>query len=290
MADEVKTIISGTTSLDHLIAPIVAEAQFVAQERSIMRNLVKNYSVPANSGKVLQVPIYGNPTANTVNEADDLTPSAITSSQVDITLGEIGLMTNVSDMAVNHTPANVISDIGRLFGEAIAKKIDQDLTALFDNFSVSVGAASDDAAGRMTAAKIFEAVAKLRAAGVPGSDLACVLHPNVAYDLKANLTNTFANSQANDVANEALRTGYVGTIAGVPVYETSNVTDTSGDSKGALFHRDALALALGNDIKIETQRDASARATEMVGTAVYGVGEIHDSYGIELLADSSIAS
>jgi len=286
MADEVKTILSGTTSLDHLIAPIVAEAQFVAQERSIMRNLVKNYTVPANSGKVLQVPIYGNPTAAAVNEADDLTPSAITSSQVDITLSEIGLMTNVSDMAVNHTPANVISDIGRLFGEAIAKKIDTDLTALFDGFSTSVGAA--DAA--ITAAKLFEAVANLRANGIPATDLACVLHPMVAYDLKANLTNTFANSQANDVANEALRTGYVGTIAGVPVYETSNLanTGTTGDYKGGLFHRDAIGLALGNDIKIETQRDASARATEMVGTAVYGVAEIHDTYGVEVLADSSI--
>ena len=290
MANEIKTILSGTSSLDHLIAPIVAEAQFVAQERSIMRNLVKNFVVPANSGKVLQVPIYGNPTAAAVAEADDLTPSAITSTQIDITLAEIGLMTNVSDMAVNHTPASVVSDIGRLFGEAIAKKIDQDLTALFDGFSVAVGAATDDAAGRMTAAKIFEAVAKLRAAGVPATDLACVLHPNVAYDLKANITNTFANSQANDVANEALRNGYVGTLAGVPVYETSNVADTSGDSKGALFHMNAIGLAMGSDIKIETQRDASARATEMVGTAVYGVAEIHNTYGIELLADSSIVS
>ena len=286
MADEIKTILAGTTSLDHLIAPIVAEAQFVAQERSIMRNLVKNFTVPANSGKVLQVPIYGNPTAASVNEADDLTPSAITSSQVDITLAEIGVMTNVSDMAVNHAPANVIADIGRLFGEAIAKKIDQDLCNLFDGFSTSVGT---DATA-LTAATIFNAVANLRANGVPASDLACVVHPMVAYDLKSNLTNTFANSNANDVANEALRTGYVGTLAGVPVYETSNIsnTGTTGDYKGGLFHMDAIGLALGSDIKIETQRDASARATEMVATAVYGVAEIHDTYGVEILADSSI--
>jgi N4-gp56 family major capsid protein len=286
MANEIKTILAGTSSLDHLIAPIVAEAQFVAQERSIMRNLVKNFAVPANSGKVLQVPVYGNPTADSVNEADDLSPSAITSSQVDITLGEIGVMTNVSDMAVNYAPANVIADIGRLFGEAIAKKIDQDLCALFDGFGTSVG--TDSAA--LSAATIFNAVANLRANGVPATDLACVVHPMVAYDLKANLTNTFANSNANEVANEALRTGYVGTLAGVPVYETSNIsnTGTTGDYKGGLFHRDALALALGADIKIETQRDASARATEMVGTAVYGVAEIHDTYGVEILADSSI--
>ena len=42
------------------------------------------------------------------------------------------------------------------------------------------------------------------------------------------------------------------------------------------------------DLKIETQRDASLRADEIVATAVYGVGELHDSYGCEVESDSSI--
>jgi hypothetical protein len=65
-------------------------------------------------------------------------------------------------------------------------------------------------------------------------------------------------------------------------------TGTGGDYKGAVFHKDALALAMMQDIKIETQRDASLRADEIVATAVYGVGELHDSYGVELHFDSSI--
>ena len=42
------------------------------------------------------------------------------------------------------------------------------------------------------------------------------------------------------------------------------------------------------DLKIETQRDASLRADELVATAVYGVGELHDTYGVELMMDSSL--
>ena len=125
--------------------------------------------------------------------------------------------------------------------------------------------------------------------------MACVVHPLNAYDLKAGLTNTFANSNANDLSNEALRTGYVGSLAGVKIFETSNMADTSdnfpgttGDYKGAVFHRDALALAMMQDIKIETQRDASLRADEIVATSVYGTGEIHDTYGVEINVDSSI--
>ena len=42
-----------------------------------------------------------------------------------------------------------------------------------------------------------------------------VIHPMVAYDLKSNLTNTFANANGNDVSNEALRSWFVGRLGGV---------------------------------------------------------------------------
>ena len=293
MANEIK---STTSTLDDLIAPIVAEAQFVAAEKSIMRGLVKQFNVPANSGKVLQVPIYPTQTAAVLTEADDLTPAAISTNKADITLREVGLMTNVSDLALNHSESNVIADVGRLFGEAIATQIDKDLTALFGGFSTTVGSATTVA----TAALVFEAVAKLRANAVPPTDLALVLHPLVAHDLRKDLTtsgsgNGFIANGDSQLANEALRTGYVGTLAGVPVFETSNMADssgnfpgTTGDYKGAIFHRDGLGMAMSGDIKIETQRDASARATEIVGVATYGVAELQDTYGVELEFDSSI--
>ena len=277
------------TTLDDLISPLVAEALFVANERSIMRGLVRNYTMPMNSGKTIQVPIYPTVTAAGVAEATDLSNTAISTSKADLTVSEVGIMTTLTDFARNVSESDVVSDLGRLFGEAIAKKIDTDLTALFSGFSQSVG----DVSSVQEVQDIFQAVAKLRAAGVPGTDLACVLHPNIAFDIKKNLTNTFANPNPTDLANEALRTGFVGQIAGVPVFETSNIAaagGAAGDHKGAVFHRDALGLAMMQDLKIETQRDASLRATEIVATAVYGVGELHDSYGIELAADSSIVS
>ena len=172
----------------------------------------------------------------------------------------------------------------------LQKKQDKDLTALFGGFSTTVGSASTV----MSASLIFQAVAKLRAAGVPGENLSAVIHPQVAFDLKSGLTNTFANPNPG-VGNEALRTGLVGQIAGVNIFETSNIADasgndpgTTGDYKGAVFHSDALGLAMMQDLKIETQRDASLRADEIVATAVYGVGELDDSKGCEVEADSSI--
>ena len=274
-----------SSTISELYHEIIAEALFVASEQSIMRGLVKNYAI-TGQGKSVEVPIYAVVTAAGVSEATDLSNTAINPSSVTITASEIGIMTTLTDLGRNAASRNVAADIGKLFGEAIAKKIDVDLIALFDGFSKIVGGA--DVA--FSAAKLFEATAELRNLGVPTQDLACVVHPYIAYDLKGALTNTFANPNPSDVANEAMNTGFVGRVAGVPVYESSNIsnTGTTGDYKGALFHRDAMGLAMMQDLKIETQRDASLRADEIVATAVYGVSELHDTYGVELMMDSSL--
>jgi len=276
---------STSSTLSELYTEIVAEAEFVIQEQSIMKNLVKNYTI-AGGGKSVEVPIYSAIAAAAVSEATDLSNTAVNPTSVTITASEVGVMTTLTDLARNSAPRNVAADIGRLFGEGIAKKMDQDLIGLFDGFSVTLG----DGTGAISAASIFNAASTLRAEGLPTNECVCVLHPKIAYDLKANLSNTFANANANDLVNEALRSGFVGQLAGIQIFETSNMSNTgnAGDYKGAIFHRDALALAMMQDIKIETQRDASLRADEIVATAVYGVGEIHDSYGVELHFDSSI--
>jgi N4-gp56 family major capsid protein len=282
---------STTSSLNDLLPSIVAEALFVAQERSIMRALVRNFTLPMSSGKTITVPVYPKQTAAGVNEGTDLTNTEIATSGATLTIGEVGIMTTVTDLARNASASNVIADVGRLFGEAIAAKMDKDLTALFAGFSTGEG----DYTTAITAESIFKSVAKLRGLGVDPSGCVCVLHPEIAYDLKKALTTGgttvfTAGGGVSDIANEAMRMGYVGMLAGIPIYETSNITNVTNadDFPGAVFHRDALGLAMMQDIKIETQRDASLRADELVATAVYGVGELYDGYGRFLKYDSSI--
>lgn len=284
---------STTSTLNDLLPSIVQEALFVAQERSIMRNLVRNYALGPAQGKTVNVPIYPVQTAAAVNEGTDLTNTAVSTDVATLTVSEVGIMTTVTDLARMSAASNVVADIGRLFGEAIAAKMDKDLTAKFASFTTNVVGSSNIAAisANITAADVFKAVAKLRAQGVPGTDLYCVLHPEIAYDLKANMTNTFANPNGGLLQNEAMATGYVGMLAGVPVFESANIVNngTAGDFVGGLFHRDALGLAMMQDIKIEVQRDASLRADELVATAVYGTGVLYEKYGVAMSFDSTIA-
>ena len=274
---------SDTTSLNDLISPLVAEAMFVASETSIMRGLVRNFTMPLRSGKVLQVPKYPTLTAAAVSESADLSNTEVATAKSDLTVAENGIMTTLTDLARDASESDVVQDLGKLFGEAISKKMDRDLTALFSGFSQSVGNDGDD----LTVAVLSQAATKLKAAGVPGPYYG-VFNPEQTHALKSSLTATFVNPNAGILQNEAMREGYIGRIVGIDIFETSNVVEDSATAySGGVFSRDALGLAMMRDINIETQRDASLRGTELVATAVYATGELHDSYGVDVKSSAS---
>jgi hypothetical protein len=91
-------------------------------------------------------------------------------------------------------------------------------------------------------------------------------------------------------ANEAMRMGFVGMLAGIPVYETSNIANSgsAGNYTGAVFQRDALGLGMIGDISIETQRRASFLGDDIVCSAYYGTGVLMADYGRALNNNSSI--
>jgi len=274
-----------SSTVSELYTEIVAEALFVASEQSIMRPLVKNYAI-TGGGKSVEVPIYAAVSAAAVSEASDLSNTAINPSSVIITASENGVMTTLTDLARNAAPRNVAADIGKLFGEAIAKKIDVDLVTLFSGFSVNQGGA---AGSEINIQDFFEAAGELRGNSAPGPYYA-VTHPKQIFQIKKAMTNTFAGTgNLPDLGNEAMRSGFIGQIAGIQVFESANVPkDSDGDANTGVFSSEALALAMMQDLKIETQRDASLRADEIVATAVYGVGELHDSYGVRIFGDASM--
>jgi len=270
-----------STTLDDLFVNIVAQARFTAEEQSLMLGLVTMYNIQAQAGKTIQVPKYPNISATDLVEGTDMSSTTVSTSSVSVTVGEVGAQVLLTDMAT-YGDGNPAVELGTVLGNAIATKIDTDLIALFDGFSGSIGSAGAE----ITVADLFKAAATLRANKVTGV-INAVVHPFQAYQLKANLTNTFANPNGGDSQNEAMRTGYVGTIAGINVYESANVAiDGSGDAKGAVFAPEAIMIAMKRDFNIAPQRDESLRAFELNATAVYGVAELDDSFGIELLSDA----
>jgi len=273
-----------SSTLSELYTNITQEAIFSFQETSVMRPLVTLYPL-MGSGKVAEVPVYPVVSAAAVNEATDLSNTAVNPTSATITASEVGVMTTLTDLGASSASRNVGADIGRLFGEAIAKKVDTDLIGLFSSFTTNT---AGSAGTELTADLLFKAQAQLRSLNVPAPYYA-VFHPKAVFNLKKTLTQAGYGTSAyaiSNVGNEALTNGYIGRIAGIDVFEDANFTiDASDDSVGGVFSPIAIGLAMKEDFKVETQRDASMRATEIVASIVYGKAVVKENYGVAVTTD-----
>ena len=273
-----------SSTLSELYTNVIQEALFTFQETSVMRPLVTTYAINGQ-GKIVQVPVYAAIAAAAVAEGTDLTNTAVDPTAVNITASEIGVMTTLTDLGRDSASRNVGADIGKLFGDGLAKKVDTDLAALFASFSSDIGTAGSE----LTPELLFKAQATLRSLNIPAPYYA-VFHPKACFNLKKLLTNagySTSSSAVSDVGNQAMRDGFIGKVAGIEVYENANIAiDGSDDSVGAVFHPSSIGLAMKADLKIETQRDASIRGTEIVATMTVGQAIVKTNYGVAVTVDS----
>jgi len=277
-----------SSSISELYTEIIQEAIFTFQETSVMRPLVTTYNI-AGQGKQVAIPIFPTVSASAVAEGTDLSNTEVNPTETTITASEVGVMTTLTDLAKESSSRPIAQDIGRVFGEAIAKKVDTDLVGLFASFASGndLGAAGTE----LTADLLLKAESTLRALNVPRPYHA-VFHPKAVFNLKKTLSQagySTSSSALGSVGENVLGSGFVGNIFGIDVYENANISvDGSDDSIGGVFHPMSLGLAMKMDFKLETQRDASLRATEIVGTITYGSGIVKDNYGCAITVDSAL--
>jgi len=269
---------------------LLADAQFAAYETSLARQIVTTYDVGYNTGKVIQVPVYSAVTAQTLTEGTNATASTSNAQAVNITLGEIGTYFQVTDLLRDASERDVLADLGYSAGRAIGEKMDSDVFALFNSFTQSVGV--EDSA--LTLNQVLEAVATLRAAKVSGP-LYGVLGPRQALQIKKEMTTNLNNPVAyHDKGTDIILNNALGYFAGVTWYESSLVksdldtdTDTELNMVGAVFAPSAIGHAMRGGIKMETQRQASHRSTEIMMTATVGQSILQNTHGVKIIGSAS---
>jgi hypothetical protein len=291
--------ITKVADLNDLFNNIIVEAQYTAQENAIMRPLVNMVPVANAVGNVVQIPKFGLLTVETTTtEGGDLTGSDLeTSTAATITMAERAAMTLLTDDAVETMPNyNLAAEIGRILGDQMAVQYDLDVMEEFATFTGSSNAAfgSSTANVELTADVLFKAAAELRSNKARGQ-MVGVFHPKAVYNLKKQLANAGATELGalSNIGNTALSTGLVGSVAGITIFESttlSDVTDTVADDGaiGGVFTLDALGGAMKRDTRLETERDASKRATEIVGSAVWGFKAVKPENGVKVYTDIAL--
>lgn len=277
-----------------LFANLVTAAQFQAYESSIARQLVTIFDAPAGTGKTLQVPVWAAVSATTISDEAAASVVQTNTTSVTISLAEHVVYHQVTDMLRDSSYSDVMAALGDQSGRAIAEAMDKQVFGLFSSFSE----AGPGAGNELTVTDLLKASATLRTAKLTGPFVA-VIHPKQAYAIKDALTKTLvyngtdtSASYGNSLSNigESVLSGfYIGQIAGISVFESALLTvDGSGDTVGAVFAPSAIGHAMRGGVSMETQRQAAARATDIVVKAVSGAGIINSAHGLKLTSDATI--
>lgn len=181
-------------------------------------------------------------------------------------------------------------------GYALAKQVDSDLLGLYSGLSQEVGSAGVD----ITDANLRTAIQYLDDADAPAGERSLVIKPSQMNAMLALDRFTRADAVGYLAAMSPIVTGklqggsfdptkvkgYFGQAYGVSIYVSTNVT-TSGSSPvsthNLLFHKDAFALAMQQDIRTQAAYNIRSLATEVVADVLYGVGEFRDTFAVEIL-------
>jgi hypothetical protein len=274
---------------------IIASAIANIEPAGPTNQLVSRYDIPKGA-KQVNVPIWGRNDAAALTEGVDIsTPQQLSVSVTSITASEHGIMTFVSDRLTRQNNEDILSHVGEVQGGALGRLLEDDLIVLFDGFSNSIGSAGSlltfyHVAGAVSYLKTDNDSSYGMAPGTPNG----VFHPEQIRGFVQEMTGIQAGGTTGMAAQpipegvtaEVVKNYFRGNekAFGVPIFQSGVLSrDGSGDTKGAIFVPQAIALAMAHEMEAENERDASLRGTEVVMVGEWGESEIADPWGVEML-------
>ena len=274
------------SQIKHLIPDIWEAALDFLTYSFVMPQTVKTFT-DQTGFQSRDVSDYREGTAPTqLAETDDMTPSLLDRQLLArLTPQEYGKMYFLTDRRVEtDDDVTIAADAASFLGYELGKYVE---TSLLGDFQYLTGGTVAGAGNTLTWQDIYNARARLRAASVPGP-YAVVLHEYQWLDL-ASAANIAAITSANPMRfrDDIQSQYYLTSIGDMDFYVTGLITiDGSDDAIGGMYNSNALALDMRRGIRIEPQRDASYRATELNATVVFAHGIYRASWGVQIKSDA----
>lgn len=285
------TIQTATTGqLDNAQRIAIEQTRFTAEHNAPCTQLIEHTKL-GKGEKSITVPKVGQMTASDLVDGVDLVDTQdIGMTTVDLTTAEVGLKVMLTDKLVRQENEDMFRVVGRQMGDAMARKKDQDIIALFSAFGGGFGLSGNTlgaAGAALTLTRLSACIAFAKANKFP-SPISVVQHPNAVFGIvtSAALTPGQTYPIPHGFSEDLLKNFWKLTLNQVGVYEDGNIeADASGDGIGAIFSQHAATIIESKGFATERERDASLRATELVVSADYGVFELDDTYAAAMTYD-----
>lgn len=273
-----------STTMDESIPTIVASALTEMQEGSIIKQLVTNIPFPG-PGLVHQTPFV----AVLTSEADDtLANQALDAggsdetSPSEATCGVHGATVMVKEIAELGSVDNIAAMAGKLIGQCITLKEEQDLATLFASLTNQGGANVDIVPG-----DLYDAYASLRTAIAP-LPYFLVMHPGNIWS-SVGIISFFDNSSdalqsfgPNTVGEDWSKNGFAGMVLGFQLHASAAITATSNNASGAAFSRECIKYVSKRGLRIDVESDVANVGIQIAGTSVWGEAILRGTWGNEM--------
>ena len=286
------------------VPTVLEAARFTEEFMAEMSKLVWNIRKQLHDGKNVNIPLFGTVTARNLTEGiDNVVSETMSDSLVTITPGEVGSKIILTDKLVRDNNEDIKAAAGRLLGNAMELKKDQDLLLLLASAGTTLGAGVAATMGQFAAARAIIKGNPVSSGGPGPGGLVAVIHPYVTLDIVDVLTpllppGTAASSSqvqamGGRLSEDVIRNYGVGRLFGMPIIVDGNIDTTTiaNTAKGGVFatgEGGAIILATANEWSIEPDRDPSLRATELNIVGEYGVGIYEADWMVTLNHDATL--
>jgi hypothetical protein len=281
------------------VPTVLENARFTEQFIAEMSALVWNIKKKLHDGKTINVPYFGTVTARALTEGvDNITSETMSDTLVTITPGEVGCKLILIDKLVRDNNEDIKAAAGRILGNAMEVKRDQDLLGQLDDATNSLGSGSTLTLGQVAAARAILKGNPVSSGGPAPGKLAFVHHPYTLLDLVDVFTPLVpaagtTQSASGGIADEVVKNYGIGKLFGIPVIEDGNIdtTTVANTAKGGIFSTGeggSIILATSAEWSVEPERDASLRATELNIVGEYGIGEYLGGWIVEMNHDATL--
>jgi hypothetical protein len=268
--------------LESLVVNTKAATVYTAHENSLFLGgeLIPMVNLPAGS-ITAQIPVMGSVTAEKLGSAD---PAAVDDFTA-LTVTDTSVTISANIYAARHVMRDLggidPQETGRVLGNAIQSKFDIDVMAAIGGLTEQ-----EITDSTLTVNEILKAVGTIRAAGETGP-----LVGVVSAAMYAGLMNDIGGTSfaGGDFQTQAMRSGFLGQVAGVNLFVSSYLTPTNTgntNAKAAIFGQDAMRIAMFKNVDLEIQRRAEAVGNDIVASLHAGVGVVDATRGVILVNDA----
>jgi len=290
----------GTTFIDHsnVIANFIPELWsdeiLDALEHRLVMSKLSNTAfsdLVQGKGDTIHIPTISNLSANAKSARSAVTVQAPTQEAVvDISIDkhyEVSFL--VEDLAEIQTSINLRSIYTRRAGYAIAKQIDDDLISECDAFTAITSTSTTGNSTFLTEDDIMMAKTIMDEQDCPNEDRHIVIAPQM-YNELLQVPRFTEYQMLGPRGVGIIPEGALGTIHGFTVWMTQNLaatgTGASDTCPTLLFHRDALALCMQLQPRVQANYMPEYLGYLVTVDVVYGCSELRDEWGVKISNDA----